>query len=57
MALVGRKLPQLHNAYDGAFIVGDFALLEFNRAPIDRNVLRGFALGWNSETHPDTGAG
>ena len=48
MALVGQKLPQLDNAYDGAAI-GGFPLVEFDRAPINRNVLRGVALGWNSE--------
>jgi hypothetical protein len=39
----------LMRRYDGALIVGGFPLLEFNRAPIDRDILMGFAIGWNVE--------
>ncbi len=32
-----------------AYTVGGFPLLEFDRRPIDRHHLIGFALSWNSE--------
>ena len=49
MASVRREFPQKGDAYGGALVVRGFPLLEFDRAPIDRDVLRGFALGWNTE--------
>jgi len=39
----------LVDASERAFKARGFPLLEFDRAPIDRNALKGFALGWNSE--------
>jgi hypothetical protein len=47
--LAGRKLLQLYDACDAALIVRGFPFLEFDRTPLDRDTLRGFALGWNSE--------
>jgi hypothetical protein len=34
---------------DGAFSVSGFPLLEFDRKPIDRHLLRGFVLTWNAK--------
>jgi hypothetical protein len=33
----------------GAFAANGFPLLEFDRKPIDRDLLRGFALAWSAE--------
>jgi hypothetical protein len=33
----------------GAFAVNGFPLLEFDRKPIEREVLRGFAIGWSAQ--------
>ena len=38
--------PKLPN---GPFTINGFPLIEFDRRPIDRTVLRGFVLGWSDE--------
>lgn len=34
---------------DETMIISGFPLLEFDRAPIDRSILKGFALDWNAD--------
>jgi hypothetical protein len=42
-------MTELMHPYDGALIVSRFPLLQFHRSPIDRDILMGFAIGWNVE--------
>jgi hypothetical protein len=37
------------HAIPGGFAVNGFPLMEFDRKPIDKHLMRGFALAWTSE--------
>lgn len=45
MSVPQPRWPKLPN---GPFMLNGFPLVEFDRRPLDRAVLRGFALGWSS---------
>ena len=49
MAWIRRRSLQLDDTHEGAVVVNGFRLLEFDRTPINRNILTGFPLGWNSK--------
>jgi len=49
MAAVHGKLWLNGDRPTSALVIRGFPLLEFDRAPVNRDVLRGFALGWNAE--------
>jgi hypothetical protein len=50
---MARLSPQLAETasqeYPGAHVANGFPLVEFDRAPIDRYLLRGFALAWTAD--------